>query len=490
VLFGLVVGGCVALATIAAIVAALSEASVTRRFGIALLFALGPALVLAWASRPLPGRDEPPRDWPHAVLLITVDTLRADHLGAYGYARDTSPRIDAMAAESVLFERAYAPMPTTDPSHVAILTGLLPRSSGVIKNGLASAAPDAPSLASWFGERGYRTGAVSSRAHLDPAALRVSGFQTASMPTHASPAPEAHRRAASWIRRHGALPFFLWVHFWDPHAPYAPPMEEASRFIEGLPPGRFVHGIDPYVPRPRPHTADEIRYATALYDAEIRHADAWVGRLVAETRERFGRESVLVVLTSDHGETLGELDEEYRYAFDHGKLLAHHELHVPLLMSWPGHLPQGLRVQQPVPTAGIASTLASALGDDFGSGAAGFSDLLGAGASGTTSDSRSLLVERRSFDGEVEVPFLAAPELGVIQGSWFYVENPVRGVELHEVRTERGSERNLAPDQAERVTRLADVLRRLALDHPPPTDVTDSMDQEKIEKLRSLGYIQ
>jgi len=99
-----------------------------------------------------------------------------------------------------------------------------------------------------------------------------------------------------------------------------------SLFVAGLEPSRVVHGIHPYVPRTKPHTANEVRWATALYDAEIHHADAWVGRLIDETRERFGSDELLVVLTSDHGETLGEFDATQLYAFDHGKLLARHAL--------------------------------------------------------------------------------------------------------------------------------------------------------------------
>jgi len=487
VLAGLAIGVVVATATAVAILNVFSTSRLTMRIGSTLALALVPSFALTWVSRPLPAIEHPPGDWPHAVVLVTIDTLRADHLGAYGYEHDTSPALDAIAAESVLFERAFAAMPTTDPSHVALLTGRLPRTTGVTKNGVAISDPDVSSLASWFRAHGYRTGAISSRAHLDPAALGLPGFQTASVPASSSPGDEAYRRASGWIERHGDRPFFLWVHFWDPHAPYAPPTEDAALFLGGLEPAGFVHGIHPYVSRPAQHSAAAVRYATALYDAEIHNADRWVGRFVADLRARVGRENVMLAVTSDHGETLGERDASHRYAFDHGKMLTPEELHVPLLIGWPGHLPEGRRVVDPVPTAGLAATLTGLLGEPFADGTAGFVELL----SGDRSDvgDRALLVERRSFAAPAQLDYLGAPELGVIEGPWLYVENPERGRALFDDGS-RAREAILADDRVATAERLAGRLRALALAHPPAERLTEAMDERKIETLRNLGYIQ
>jgi arylsulfatase A-like enzyme len=475
---GIVIGTLVLVTTAMALRAVTSKSTGLRFAGSAAAVGV-PLLALSYASFPLGGMNDIRPEWPRAVVLVTIDTLRADHLGAYGYSRDESPAIDTFAKESVVFERAYAPMPTTDPSHVAILTGLLPRTTGVTKNGLSITLPDVSSLASWFLERGYRTGAVTSRAHLDPDALALPGFQTKSVPDHATPATEAYRRATHWVEQHGDRPFFLWVHFWDPHSPYAPPIDEAFRYTDkrGL---SFVHGIAPYVERSRPLTPEEIEYATALYDAEIRHADQWVGRFLAETQSRVGAEDVLTIPTSDHGESLGELDRDMQYAFDHGKVLVGHELHLPLIVNWPGRLDAGKRVAAPVPTAGITPTVTSLLGDELAGDVDDFTGLL---LDDVAVAPGPLLVERRSFAEPAQLEFLAAPELGIVDGRWLYVENPERGRYIEDL--EPGAPMP-ATTPAALAARLSESLRALSRELTP-ANVDDTMDADKLEKLRALG---
>jgi arylsulfatase A-like enzyme len=487
-LLALGAGALVFLLLAAALLLLFSDAGAGTRFAAPAALAVIPVALCVWLSGPLEGETEAPADWPRAVLLITIDTLRADHLGTYGYERDTSPRIDAFAAESVLFERAYAPMPTTDPSHTAILTGLLPRTSGVTRNGQTVSPDEVVSLASFFRYHGYRTGAVTSRAHLDPVSIDLPGFQTFSVPVDTAEAEQTLTRATRWIERHGDRPFFLWVHFWDPHAPYEVPPEEAARFgVTGDPP-EIVHGINPYAERTFSYTPEEMQHVIGLYDAEIHHADARVGRLIAETAERYGAEHLLTVLTSDHGETLDEHDAAYTYAFDHGKLLSHHELHVPLIVSWPGRLSAGVRVSRPVATAAILPTVTELLGEPERGDVPSFLDLL-TGAD-TAPPPEPLLVERRSFEDPVKIPFFGVPELGVIREERLYIENPERGRFLYDIATDPGGATNLVESATDEADTLAELLRELALKYPPAASIVDEMDPAKVEALRSLGYIQ
>src|SRR5262249_36657310 len=155
---------------------------------------------------------------------LTVDTLRADHLGAYGYGRPSSPVLDRLAKEGTLFERAYCAMPTTDPSHVSILTGTYPRRHGLLKNGLRILDPASiPDLAVWLPEGGCVTGATTSRLKLDPVDVGLQGFDYVSVPQKlftGVAAGEAVARARAFLRQHGHESWFLWVHLWDPHWKY------------------------------------------------------------------------------------------------------------------------------------------------------------------------------------------------------------------------------------------------------------------------------
>jgi arylsulfatase A-like enzyme len=458
----------------------------------ALALALVPALVPFVETRSIQAAGHPADSMPRAVLLITVDTLRADHLGCYGYERDTSPRIDRLAAESVLFERAFTAMPTTDPSHVAILTGLYPRTSGVVKNGLSIASWETESLASWMLARGYRTGSITSRSHLNPDALRLAGFQTYSAPSSRigrSHAEHVVRRVRTWLDRHGNEPSFLWVHFWDPHDPYDPPPgPERALFVDRYE-GELLKRLEEGGPASgRFYTDEQIAYATGLYDGEIRFADRRIGQVIEMVREHFGREDVLVALTADHGEILGELDREFLYAFDHGLLLRRGALHVPLIVSWPDRVHAGRRVSVPVSSAGLTPTLTALLGGPpLTADVQPFAHLL-------TEESVSVapnpvFVERRLFT-ESQRTFAQVGEQAVIEGPWMYVVNDERGPLLLDIEADPDGARDLAQERPAEAARMAALLRDFEQNHPRTPIDTSSLDPEKVAALRALGYVQ
>jgi arylsulfatase A-like enzyme/Tfp pilus assembly protein PilF len=249
-----------------------------------------------------------PRQQPN-VILITIDTLRADHLGCYGYKNISTPSIDALARDGVRFANAYAVVPVTLPSHGTILTGTYPMYNGLHDFGGNKLNSQQPTLASVLRTRGYSTGAVVSAAVLDSRFGLNQGFDYYYDKFNAQPNvavnPEETERpgnetmdlALAWLRQQQKHPFFAWIHIYDPHYPYRPPA--------------------PYSEQYRDH----------LYDGEIAFADAQVGRLVAYLRQNHLYDHTLIVLSGDHGEGLGEHGER-----THGFFIYNSTLHVPLLI--------------------------------------------------------------------------------------------------------------------------------------------------------------
>lgn len=234
----------------------------------------------------------------------------------------------------------------------------------------------------------------------------------------------------------------------------------------------------------------EIRYSTGLYDGEIRYADDHVGQLIDTVRQKVASQDLLIVITSDHGETLGEWDEEHQYALNHGEMLSFHELHVPLVFSWPGRIAGGSQVAMPVSVASIAPTLADLLDGeqigDFPSVANLLVEpLLGEDESGISS--RPLFCERRFFSNPRRA-CASVPEAGIIVGDFLYVENTIRGDFLHRFGTVPAIQ-NLAAGLPEVVEKLATELHEL--DRRIPKQLVDlaSMSKEKEDALRALGYV-
>lgn len=285
------------------------------------------------------------------VLLIVVDTLRADHLGAYGYDRPTSPHLDALASRGARFARAYAPSSWTGASVASILTGLYPRVHGMERH-TSDLGARWPRLPAAFQDAGYATGAISANpAFVTPEVGFGGGFESFDL-LHGAPAnpgdvgdhiwanPDmtalVHVAAANkvtdaalaWIRRHHNESYFLYLHYFDPHAGYYPPPEYARKL-----------GVDPTSPLAgrqqrtvmfagRP-PADPATLATliGLYDGEIAFTDAEIGRLLTEVAPLITRPTIVVV-TADHGEEFGE-----HGGLQHGKTLFEEQIRVPLVIA-------------------------------------------------------------------------------------------------------------------------------------------------------------
>ncbi|NNE08347.1 MAG: sulfatase [Gemmatimonadetes bacterium] len=294
------------------------------------------------------------------VILITLDTTRADRIGAYGHPGSMTPAIDRLAIEGALYTDCIAPVPTTLAAHTSILSSLAPREHHVPRNGFL-VPEDVYTFPEELQKSGYRTGAFIGAFPLHGQFGLGRGFGTYDDELDETPdggeverrADRVTDRALAWLAGGGDAPFFLWVHYFDVHWPYDPPGSwgEARR-----PPGS---ALDPTNVETLhdirfgrvPFEADDRAYWEAQYDGELSFVDTQIRRLLAGVREA-GGDDLLVVLTSDHGESFGD----HRYYFDHGDFLYDDAIRVPLILQGTRDVTPGV-VNGPVELIDIAPTI-------------------------------------------------------------------------------------------------------------------------------------
>lgn len=436
---------------------------------------------------------------PAKVVLITIDTTRADHLSAYGYDRETSPFLTALARLGVRFERAYVTMPTTDPSHASMLTGQHPRSHGIVRNADRRTDPSAPTIASWLMERGYLTAAITARLGLHPERRGLRGFVHADAPE----LPVTDRDAAEIIERVGrwieALPpstprWFLWAHLWEPHKPYAPRQKELAELgieAEALAGDRSELADPPRFLDAQRRLSDEaIAAATARYDAEILAADRAVASLLelARSAPPQGAEP-LVMVVADHGESLAERQHSRSIAFGHGALLHDEVLRVPWIVAWPGRIAPRV-ISTPVSLVDLAPTLAGLVEPDASFAGEGRS-LARAIADGEPLEPVALFAERRPFQTH-PLERLAFSEAAIIEYPWKLIDNAGASTpELYRLDRDPGEHTDLAGPEAAHARRLRERLRAWQAERPGPQIAEPPMRRRRaeIEALRALGYI-
>jgi arylsulfatase len=276
------------------------------------------------------------------VLLVTVDTLRADALGCYGAGPGASPGVDALAAGGVVFERAIAASSRTAPSHASIMTSLFVREHSIGPLNGPTRLADEETLAERFRSAGWATAAFIGNLMINRRSALDRGFD---LYDDDLPRSERNRedyfertadatteRALAWLARTDG-PFFLWVHYQDPHGPYTPPAPYDTRFPVAAPPGeaplRVLASQSGYQGRPG---LDRLSQYRALYAGEVAWADEWIGRLVAAVDAHPSARPAVVLLTADHGESFGE-DEWY---LAHGSSTSPAEARVPFVLRAPG----------------------------------------------------------------------------------------------------------------------------------------------------------
>jgi arylsulfatase A-like enzyme len=466
---------------------------------------------LACPSRPAPATASPPPF--DTVVLITVDTLRADRLGAYGQRQPTSPVFDTLAADSVLFERAAATCPATAPSVASILTGHHRAVHGVERN-TSHLRRDVRTLPEILRHAGFRTAAVVANPVLDRHGFE-QGFDRYHMapvdPRRRALGPDAGvvKLAGRAVREAGDGPLFLWVHFMAPHGPYRPPVDHARRFRRWpywwrgdrrlpLLPGNYgLGGIPRYQRVRRIRDPASLR---ALYDAEVRYTDELIGLFLGRL-QRFRRwDRTLLVFTADHGESLGEHDAW----FQHGWFAYDPTVRVPLLIRAPGRLAPG-RVPASVSLLDLTPTVLALLDLPARPGIEG----------------RSLLpvVEGRSGDRAAFTQTYYANQLTALTlGSWKYVRAgspnsvppgttakpvvprpPAAGELLYDLATDPRETTDLTPERPAVRARLAartdawlrgqTALGRRRAPAPPTPQRSPREQRQLDDRLRELGYL-
>jgi choline-sulfatase len=411
-------------------------------------------LVVVFAGRDHGGRRVR-RDPGLSVLLISIDTLRADALGCYGDREAATPWIDRLAAEGVRFETAHAHNVVTLPSHANLLSGQYPQRHGVRDNAGFRFPTDLPTLATILRGKGWRTGAFVSAFVLDSRFGLDRGFEVyddrlggaetgAAFVVPERRGSETVEAAARWIGSVRGQRWFAFVHLYEPHFPYEPGEPFASRF------------------RDRP------------YEGEVAAADAALGPLLEPILGPGTKDRVLVVLTSDHGEGLGEHGEK-----THGVFAYEATLRVPLVLRAPGLLPPSV-VRTPVRHVDVLPTILDALGVEAPGGLPGRSLLpLIAGRTAAPADSYLESLSPSLTRGW-------APLRGVVSNGMKYIDLPIP--ELYDLRKDTSEQRNLASARPEEILRMRARLAKITEADEGPRERVEE-DPATRERLRALGYV-
>lgn len=399
------------------------------------------------------------------VLLITIDTVRADHVGCYGYSNIQTPTLDSLAHDGIVFERAISQVPLTWPSHTAILTGTYPFQNGVQDFTGQPLDPRFRSVAEAFKNNGYRTGAVVSAYVLDRVwglargfdfyddAFAPEEFQKKDIGLVDRKAGESVSHAISWLKANRRMPsagrpFFLWLHLYDPHSPYDPP--------------------EPF----------RTKYHDHLYDGEIAYADHELGRVIGWLKSEKLYSSTLIVALSDHGESLGEHGEQ-----EHGFFVYNSTIRIPLIVKPPnGSGVRPGRVTTPVETTAVAATLLRLAGLKSEIEKQFTSPPL---ARKETDDDRTAYSETfYTFNS-----FGWSPLHSLETRRFHYIDAP--RPELYDVVADPDEKTNLAAQQSATVAVLKDKLQALLQRNPyqGTTDASADMSPDALEKLRALGYV-
>ncbi len=391
------------------------------------------------------------------VLIITVDTTRADHIGCYGDPGVKTPVIDGLARNGVLFANAFTPSPSTLPGHSSIFTGLYPYNHGARANGTFNLKPEQVTLAEILKERGYATGAVISAYVLDSRFGLDQGFDVYNDDLSKGvkfgdhmfrerPAEFTNEVAFEWLEANADSKFFLWVHYFDPHAPYLPP--------------------EPY----------RSRYQRQPYDGEIAYVDQMIGQLLSKLEDLGVRERTLIVLASDHGEGLGEHGE-----VTHSLLVYDATLQTPLIFNSPTLFPKGHVVRSQVCNVDIVPTVLDRLGLE----------------SGSLFDGTSLLHAAKDRPEGIYIETVCtlvlhgwAPLFGIRHNDCKYIHAP--RPEFYDLTKDPKELNNLLEQRTEEVAALNQELdRHIGADRYGKNALAQAvaMDAETAKKLAALGYV-
>ncbi len=406
---------------------------------------------------------------PQSVILITLDTTRADHLGAYGYQDASTPNLDAFAREGVLFQNAISVAPITFPSHTSMMTGTFPIHHGVHDNDGYILDEDVDTLAEILGQAGYATGAVVSATPLQSGVRLDQGFESYNDHFREDWSPkqraerqknnfgfvertadQTNRAAFRWLDQHGDEPkIFLWVHYFDPHQSFRPP-----------PPYDSIFALSPY-------------------DGEIAFMDEHFGRLIAKLKEKGIYSRSLILVVGDHGEGLEDHGEP-----THAAYIYNSTIRVPWLQadsSQPHR--KGKVIKEMVRTVDIAPTILGALGLPQGEAMQG-QDLRSLMDHGADPPQETLIESYYTFYHCDWSPLRA-----LMTPEWKYIEGPKP--ELYNMKSDPGEKRNLIQSNLRQAQVMEESLYRYARQMrtgDPSRSVAKTTNPEDLERLAALGY--
>lgn len=383
------------------------------------------------------------------VILVSIDTLRADRLPVYGYGKVETPNLDLFRRDGILFRNAFSHSPLTLPSHAVMLTGLLPAATGIRDNIGYILRKDATTLPEMLKKNGYESGGAVSSYTLRQETGISRGFDAyfdeidvpfldAGLGRLQRPGAETIEAANGWIRTRSAKPFFFFLHLYEPHTPYEPPEPYSSRYAD-------------------------------KYDGEIAHTDALLGDFFKFLKETGVYDRALIIVTSDHGEGLNDHGEE-----EHGIFLYREAIHVPLLIKLPKQSRAGEEIRQPVQLADLAPTILQATAT-----ASQPAELTGS----------SLLnrkLENRVVYSETFYPrfHFGWSELhSVVDGDYHYIHAPKP--ELYHLASDPAEKKNLAGTERRRLVGMRRTVESRIVEAEEPSEI----DPEQAAKLAALGYV-
>ena len=413
---------------------------------------------------------------PNNVLLISIDTLRADHLGCYGYQNIDTPHIDQLAKEGLLFNSCYTTVPITLPSHSNLMTGQYPLRHGVRDNGTFRLGQESLTIAEIFKSKGYQTAAFIGAFVLDSRFGLNQGFdvyndrmdsnkETPEILYEEKRAGEVIEAAVEWLTQPREAPFFLFIHCFDPHAPYNPPEQYKGK---NLLCGQGGHS-----------------QVIPCYDGEIAYVDACLGNLFQKMKELGVYDNTLICFTADHGESLGEHGEP-----SHGIFVYDSTLHIPLIIRYPQAVPADKVFPSQVSNVSIAPTILHLSGIEWPDSLMQGRVLLSLNSKGTC----SLIEFDEPMYCESYFPFYNhhwSPLEGVRTVEWKYIQAPKP--ELYHLTEDPQELRNLYTQRKDQVKGMEELFYELKNKYSTGSEKRKSkaisLDRDTRKRLESLGYL-
>ncbi len=462
-----------------------AEKRIFRVFG---LFLLGVVFLM--------GACQPPADKKPNIILILWDTARKDHIGLYGYARDTTPHLDSLARESVVFSRAVSSCPWTVPAVASLFTSLLPSIHGVnsfnwreesVSVETDSLHPGLKTLAEILREDGYLTGAFVANHWIGPKGAFDRGFDIYDRVGDElkPPASLLNEKALEWIEKNRDETFFAYLHYMDIHGPWSPP-EPYDSFFRSDPPvvltEEMARALDStgYLSAGGDRDRGTLSYYKNLYDGEIRYVDHHLGALLAGLKELNLYEDSLIVVLSDHGEAFYE-----HGTFDHGYTVYSEEIDIPLVIKFPAHLGLRGRCEAPAAITDVGVTILQLSDSGFPYPTSG-------------RNLREETIDRDLWSEELSTINKGQPKLALVQGDYKAIYSLGRGslVKLYDLFKDPGERFNLLKSEPARAAamekEIKDTLKKanqLRSEMGLERSTAIIKGHKATEQLRSLGYL-